>query len=329
MDETPSTTSGPLQTSPTPPWPIAWLVAGLVLTTALTLAAAHAPPRIRLIGLFSITFGALLGLLLVQLAVQLESHPSPQFVAFTAALFTTAGLIGCTWETFRLEQLKHGKSMKEGLAQRLVEQMQTQPDAEKQAPATVVDDDVVSWLPGPANPATGKLDDTLARTVLVGRIVCGRSGQHLGRSTNSDRQCSFVQSTDDTVNMIIGLGTDIVEVERIKKMMADHGDHFLERVFTPDEIAHCQPRRESAPHYAGRWAAKEAVMKVLGTGFTTEVGWTDIEIAVKPSGQPYIRLHGSTKELAERLGITEILVTMSHTKNYATATAIGVREKKG
>ena len=124
--------------------------------------------------------------------------------------------------------------------------------------------------------------------------------------------------------MIIGLGTDIVDVERIAKMIADHGDHFLARVFTKTEIAHCQPRREPAPHYAGRWAAKEAVMKVLGTGFTSEVGWTDIEVLVRPSGQPYIELHGSTLEVATRLGINEILVSISHTKNYATATAIGI-----
>ncbi len=124
--------------------------------------------------------------------------------------------------------------------------------------------------------------------------------------------------------MIVGLGTDIVEVDRIQKMITDHGAHFLERVFTAGEIAHCQPRRESAPHYAGRWAAKEAVMKVLGTGFTNEVGWTEIEVLVKPSGQPVIMLHGSTQEVANRLGIGEILVSISHTANYATATAIGL-----
>ena len=90
--------------------------------------------------------------------------------------------------------------------------------------------------------------------------------------------------------MIIGLGTDIVEVDRIQKMIADHGAHFLERVFTAGEIAHCQPRRESAPHYAGRWAAKEAVMKVLGTGFTNEVGWTEIE-AERPTGDRITRFH--------------------------------------
>ncbi|MEK6261441.1 MAG: holo-ACP synthase [Planctomycetota bacterium] len=124
--------------------------------------------------------------------------------------------------------------------------------------------------------------------------------------------------------MIVGLGTDIVEVERIARMMADHGDHFLERVFTPGEIAHCQGRKESAPHYAGRWAAKEAVMKVLGTGFTTDVGWTDIEVVTQPSGQPVVVLHGTTREVADRLGIADVLVSISHTKNYATATAIGV-----
>lgn len=124
--------------------------------------------------------------------------------------------------------------------------------------------------------------------------------------------------------MIAGIGTDIVDVKRIAKMIADHGDHFLQRVFTPAEIAHCQPRRVPAPHFAGRWAAKEAVMKVLGTGFTNEVGWVEIEICVMPSGQPYVRLHGSTQTVADRLGIAEVLVTISHTSDYATATAIGI-----
>lgn len=124
--------------------------------------------------------------------------------------------------------------------------------------------------------------------------------------------------------MIIGLGTDIVEVDRIARMIVDHGDHFLTRVFTPGEIAHCHNRKDSAPHYAGRWAAKEAVMKVLGTGFTNEVGWTDIEVVTEPSGRPVIALHGTTRNVAERLGIDHVLVSISHTKSHATATAIGV-----
>lgn len=125
--------------------------------------------------------------------------------------------------------------------------------------------------------------------------------------------------------MIIGLGTDIVDVERIQKMISDHGDHFLQRVFTAAEIAHCQPRREAAQHFAGRWAAKEAVMKALGTGFTPDVGWTDIEILVRPSGQPYVVLHGTTRQYSENMGIADFLISLSHTRAYATATAIGVR----
>ena len=124
--------------------------------------------------------------------------------------------------------------------------------------------------------------------------------------------------------MIVGIGTDIVEVERIQKMMSDHGDHFLERVFTAAEIAHCQPRREAAQHFAGRWAAKEAVMKALGTGFTPEVGWTDIEILTLPSGQPHVVMHGTARTYSENKGIGTILITLSHTKSYATATAIGL-----
>ena len=124
--------------------------------------------------------------------------------------------------------------------------------------------------------------------------------------------------------MIVGIGTDIVEVERIQKMMSDHGDHFLERVFTAAEIAHCQPRREAAQHFAGRWAAKEAVMKALGTGFTPEVGWTDIEILTLPSGQPHVVMHGTARTYSENKGIGTILITLSHTKTYATATAIGL-----
>lgn len=124
--------------------------------------------------------------------------------------------------------------------------------------------------------------------------------------------------------MIVGLGTDIVEVDRIARMITEHGDHFLQRVFTAGEIAHCQPRREATEHFAGRWAAKEAVMKALGTGFTKDVGWIDIEILVKPSGQPYVVLHGPTRAYADGLGIGDFLVSISHTRTVATATAIGL-----
>jgi len=92
--------------------------------------------------------------------------------------------------------------------------------------------------------------------------------------------------------MIVGLGTDIVEIVRIGQMIERHGELFLQRVYTEAEIQYCQTKRGAIEHYAGRWAAKEAVMKTLGTGFTKGVGWTDIEVANMQSGQPIINLSG-------------------------------------
>lgn len=125
--------------------------------------------------------------------------------------------------------------------------------------------------------------------------------------------------------MIVGLGTDIVEIVRIGRIIERHGDHFLTRVFTDGEIRYCQQRKEYLQHYAGRWAAKEAVMKVLGTGFVRGIGWKDIEVTVHPSGQPQIVLHGGVRDFARELGIESVLVSISHCRSYATATAIGLR----
>ena len=125
--------------------------------------------------------------------------------------------------------------------------------------------------------------------------------------------------------MIAGLGTDIVEVERISKMIELHGDSFVNRIFTPGEIGYCRQRKFSAEPFAGRWAAKEAVMKALGTGFIQGTHFQEIEVVTEESGRPRIVLHGSTAQLAKQLGIDEILVTMSHCREYATATAIGLR----
>lgn len=125
--------------------------------------------------------------------------------------------------------------------------------------------------------------------------------------------------------MIVGLGTDIVEIVRIGRMVERHGEFFLNRVYTEEEIRYCQRRKHSYEHFAGRWAAKEAVMKTLGTGFTRGVGWQDIEVCSKKSGQPTIVIRGGARDHAERLRIDEILITISHCRAYATATAIGVR----
>ena len=123
---------------------------------------------------------------------------------------------------------------------------------------------------------------------------------------------------------VLGVGTDITECLRIAQMIERHGELFIDRVYTPLEIEYCRSRRMATQHFAGRWAAKEAVMKALGTGFTKDVGWTDIEVLVKPSGQPHIQLHGPTRNYADGLGVGEIMITISHTHTFATATAIAL-----
>lgn len=124
--------------------------------------------------------------------------------------------------------------------------------------------------------------------------------------------------------MIIGLGTDIIEIPRIAEMIERHGELFLTRIYTDDEIRHCQLRKHSTQHFAGRWAAKEAVMKVLGTGFIKGIGWKDVEVKNLKSGRPIMNLSGGARRRADGIGIGEVLITISHCRAYATATAVGV-----
>jgi holo-[acyl-carrier protein] synthase len=123
---------------------------------------------------------------------------------------------------------------------------------------------------------------------------------------------------------IIGLGTDITEISRITGMLERHGEHFVTRVFTTGEQSYCATKKEAGQHYAGRWAAKEAVMKALGTGWSATVGWTDIEVRLLVSGKPVIALSGGAEAIASKLGITEVLISISHCKEYAMATAIAI-----
>ena len=116
------------------------------------------------------------------------------------------------------------------------------------------------------------------------------------------------------------IGTDIIEIERVRRAAERFGDRFLRRVFTETEIRLYGHR----PHtLAASFASKEAVMKVLGTG-VKGVGWRDIETLFHPSGKPLVRLNGRAELEARKLGIKEIDVSMSHCREYATATAIGV-----
>jgi holo-[acyl-carrier protein] synthase len=115
------------------------------------------------------------------------------------------------------------------------------------------------------------------------------------------------------------IGTDIIEIERIRRTIDRWGERFLNRVYTRDELALYGHRAHSL---AASFASKEAVMKVLGTG-NRGVAWREIETLYHPSGKPLIKLNGRAKKQAEKLGIKEIDVSMSHSRNYATATAIG------
>ena len=126
---------------------------------------------------------------------------------------------------------------------------------------------------------------------------------------------------------IIGHGIDIVETARIEQMLAEHGQRFLDRCFTPGEQEYAGDRRRRIEHLAGRFAAKEAVLKVLGTGWTGGIAWTDIDIRREPSGQPTVVLRGVCKKLAEDLGIVRWWVSISHITTHATASAIGVGEE--
>jgi holo-[acyl-carrier protein] synthase len=127
---------------------------------------------------------------------------------------------------------------------------------------------------------------------------------------------------------IIGIGTDITECLRIAKMIERHGELFIDRVYTADEIAYCQNRKQSTQHFTGRWAAKEAILKAIGTGWVRGISWRDMEIRNDPGGRPYVAVCGGVKEVVERLGISEIHVTISHCHTHATATAIAVGKKK-
>ncbi len=121
---------------------------------------------------------------------------------------------------------------------------------------------------------------------------------------------------------ILGIGTDIIECLRIAHMIERHGELFIHRVYTEYEIGYCSTKRAATQHYAGRWAAKEAVLKVLGTGWRRGISWRDIEVRNKSTGAPTITLYAGARDVAEQLEISKILISISHCRSHATATAI-------
>jgi len=122
--------------------------------------------------------------------------------------------------------------------------------------------------------------------------------------------------------MILGTGIDIIEVARIAASYEKFGERFVNRILLPDEIAYCLQHRRPAPFLAVRFAAKEAISKAFGTGICAQLGWQDMEIRRKESGEPFVVLHGKGKTLLESRGAKIVHISLSHTENYAAATAI-------
>jgi holo-[acyl-carrier protein] synthase len=122
--------------------------------------------------------------------------------------------------------------------------------------------------------------------------------------------------------MIVGTGIDIAEVARIRRSIERFGDRSVQRVYTPGEINYCDSKANRAERYAARFAAKEAAMKALGTGWNHGVRWRDCEVMRLPGGRPTITFHGTAAEVAARLGVKNAALSLSHTAEQAIAQVI-------
>jgi holo-[acyl-carrier protein] synthase len=122
--------------------------------------------------------------------------------------------------------------------------------------------------------------------------------------------------------MILGVGIDIIEVERIRASYEKFGERFLNRILHANEISYCLSHKTPAPFLAARFAAKEAISKAFGTGIGAQLSWQDMEVARRDSGEPYVILHGRGEALLKERGGRVVLISLSHTQEHATALAI-------
>lgn len=128
---------------------------------------------------------------------------------------------------------------------------------------------------------------------------------------------------------IIAHGIDLVDFPRIEDMVERHGERFLDRVFTASEQQYADSNKNRIEKLAGRFAAKEAVLKLVGTGWRGKIAWTDIEVVNTETGRPQVKLSGEVKKIADKLGITQISVSITHTANFAIASAVALAESNG
>ncbi len=126
---------------------------------------------------------------------------------------------------------------------------------------------------------------------------------------------------------IVAHGIDLVDCPRIEAMVARHGERFIQRIFTAAEQAYAEANKNKLEKLAGRFAAKEAILKLMGTGWRGKIAWTDIEIINNSSGQPEVTLGGEVEKIADKLGIKHISVSITHTANFAIASAVALTEK--
>jgi len=122
--------------------------------------------------------------------------------------------------------------------------------------------------------------------------------------------------------MILGIGTDLAEVDRIRTAIERFGGRFTGRIYTPAEAAYAERKANRYERYAARFAAKEPGMKAIGTGWSDGIRWQDFEVANLPSGKPTLRLHGRARQIADEMGVREISLSLTHTANVAMAVVI-------
>jgi len=122
--------------------------------------------------------------------------------------------------------------------------------------------------------------------------------------------------------MVVGLGVDLIEIERVKKAHLQHGERFIKRLYTPEEASYCLKKKDPYPSLAGRFAAKEAVIKAFSRGFGGRWKWTHIEVVKEPSGKPTLKLTGIMEKLRLERKINRVHLTIAHSKRDATATVI-------
>ena len=121
---------------------------------------------------------------------------------------------------------------------------------------------------------------------------------------------------------VLGIGADLVETARIQHSLERFGERFLHRIFTAGEIAYCQSMKYPARHFAARFAAKESVSKAFGTGIGKSMGWRDIDVHRKASGEPFVVLHGGAKDMGDERRVSAVWISLSHTEHHAMATIV-------